>query len=125
MILRSPYMAVDFLKRSQYKQMVWRAGRAGIDTHGESILILQDKDKVMVKSNNRKHVHVVLCTDIRCLHVLTDSSNALFLSIFFYFQVKKLVSVPMEICKSNLMHDNGMGVLSLILSVIGLNVSTS
>uniref|UniRef100_A0A674A3K6 Helicase, POLQ like n=1 Tax=Salmo trutta TaxID=8032 RepID=A0A674A3K6_SALTR len=85
-ILRSPYMAVDFLKRSQYKQMVWRAGRAGIDTHGESILILQDKDKVMVK---------------------------------------KLVSVPMEICKSNLMHDNGMGVLSLILSVIGLNITNS
>ncbi|CAB1352929.1 unnamed protein product [Coregonus sp. 'balchen'] len=85
-ILRSPYMAVDFLKRSQYKQMVGRAGRAGIDTHGESILILQDKDKVMVK---------------------------------------KLVSAPIEICKSNLMHDNGKGILSLILSIIGLNITNS
>lgn len=85
-ILRSPYVAADFLKRSQYKQMVGRAGRAGIDTHGESILILQDKDKVLVK---------------------------------------KLVSAPMEICISNLMHSDGKGVLSLILSVIGLNITNS
>uniref|UniRef100_A0A674CBH2 Helicase, POLQ like n=1 Tax=Salmo trutta TaxID=8032 RepID=A0A674CBH2_SALTR len=83
-ILRSPYVAADFLKRSQYKQMVGRAGRAGIDTHGESILILQDKDKVL-----------------------------------------KLVSAPMEICISNLMHSDGKGVLSLILSVIGLNITNS
>ncbi|KAK6315773.1 hypothetical protein J4Q44_G00132970 [Coregonus suidteri] len=85
-ILRSPYVAADFLKRSQYKQMVGRAGRAGIDTHGESILILQDKDKVLVK---------------------------------------KLVCAPMEICKSNLMLNNGKGVLSLILSIIGLNITNS
>ncbi|KAJ8260914.1 hypothetical protein COCON_G00166370 [Conger conger] len=85
-ILRSPYVATDFLKRSQYKQMVGRAGRAGIDTSGESILILQEKDKLMAE---------------------------------------KLVSAPMEKCNSNLLHDNGRGIQSLILSLIGLSITTT
>ncbi|KAK1176190.1 helicase POLQ-like isoform X1 [Acipenser oxyrinchus oxyrinchus] len=83
-ILRSPYVATEFLKRNQYKQMVGRAGRAGIDTSGESILILQEKDKLLAK---------------------------------------ELVSRPLENCYSNLMHDNRKGLQSLILSLIGLNIS--
>ncbi|XP_034457397.1 helicase POLQ-like [Hippoglossus hippoglossus] len=85
-ILRSPYVAADFLKRSQYKQMVGRAGRAGIDTVGESILVLQDKDRTMAQT---------------------------------------LVCAPMENCRSHLLHDDGKGILSLILSLIGLNITTS
>ncbi|KAJ4921733.1 hypothetical protein JOQ06_011234, partial [Pogonophryne albipinna] len=81
-ILRSPYVAADFLKRSQYKQMVGRAGRAGIDSQGESILILQEKDRLTAKT---------------------------------------LVSAPMEKCFSNLLLDEGKGLRSLILSLIGLN----
>ncbi|XP_041915107.1 helicase POLQ-like isoform X1 [Alosa sapidissima] len=83
-ILRSPYIAMDFLRRSQYKQMVGRAGRAGIDSMGESILVLQEKDKIMAE---------------------------------------KLLSAPMEKCYSNLLYDGGKGLLSLILSLIGLNVA--
>uniref|UniRef100_A0A673C2J6 Helicase C-terminal domain-containing protein n=1 Tax=Sphaeramia orbicularis TaxID=375764 RepID=A0A673C2J6_9TELE len=86
-ILRSPYVATDFLKRSQYKQMVGRAGRAGIDTVGESILILQDKERTMVPA-------------------------------------KTLVCAPVENCYSNLLHDDGKGLLSLILSLIGLKQVT-
>ncbi|XP_046846451.1 helicase POLQ-like [Xenia sp. Carnegie-2017] len=44
-ILRSPYVGWNVMTRSQYKQMIGRAGRAGIDTSGESIMLVEEKDK--------------------------------------------------------------------------------
>ena len=45
-ILRSPYMGRNLLTNGQYKQMVGRAGRAGLDTIGESFLMLKNSARV-------------------------------------------------------------------------------
>lgn len=57
-ILRKPYIGKNLITRSQYKQMIGRAGRAGIDTSGESIMLIdkRDKDKVRV---NISHLTVI------------------------------------------------------------------
>ncbi|XP_043915230.1 helicase POLQ-like [Protopterus annectens] len=91
-ILRSPYVATDFLKRSQYKQMVGRAGRAGIDTAGESILILQEKDKVQVKDLVRKPLE-------NCYSNLLLNSCKGIQSLLLSLIGLKIVRSPEEICK--------------------------
>ncbi|XP_058834716.1 helicase POLQ-like [Topomyia yanbarensis] len=43
-IIRSPFIATNFMTLSRYKQMVGRAGRAGFGEQGDSILICAQKD---------------------------------------------------------------------------------
>ncbi|PSN35915.1 hypothetical protein C0J52_07170 [Blattella germanica] len=43
-ILRGPYVGRDFINLTRYKQMIGRAGRAGFDEAGESILMCKQND---------------------------------------------------------------------------------
>ena len=63
-ILRAPYVGTSFLTKSRYNQMIGRAGRAGIDSSGESIMVIQTKDKSKVS-------FVLLCVsthEVDCKH---------------------------------------------------------
>ncbi|ESO08460.1 hypothetical protein HELRODRAFT_74949, partial [Helobdella robusta] len=48
-ILRSPFIGRQMMTRTQYKQMIGRAGRAGFHSSGESILIAKQHDIKDVK----------------------------------------------------------------------------
>ncbi|XP_012579737.1 PREDICTED: helicase POLQ-like isoform X2 [Condylura cristata] len=77
-ILRAPYVAREFLKKNQYQQMIGRAGRAGMDSTGESILILQEKDKQQVlKLINRPLENCYSCL----VQEVTRGIQTLFLSL--------------------------------------------
>ncbi|XP_065212353.1 helicase POLQ-like [Planococcus citri] len=43
-IISSPYVGMDFLKLSTYKQMSGRAGRTGLTSAGESFLLCEERD---------------------------------------------------------------------------------
>ena len=72
-ILRSPNIGINVMSRSQYKQMIGRAGRAGIDTSGESIMLVEkkDKDKVLL----RPVYTCKFCRDFQCNFLLLIDVN--------------------------------------------------
>ena len=47
-IIRSPFMGRAQLTHSQYKQMAGRAGRAGLDTHGEAFVMVRPNQTRLV-----------------------------------------------------------------------------
>ncbi|XP_052845080.1 helicase POLQ-like [Drosophila gunungcola] len=83
-IIRAPYVGQEFMTLCKYKQMVGRAGRAGLGEAGESILIAQSKDNL---------------------------------------QVGQMLFSPMDKALSSMDQQEAVGLQSLILSVIGLNLA--
>ncbi|KAH8270007.1 hypothetical protein KR018_002133 [Drosophila ironensis] len=83
-IIRAPYVGQEFMTLCKYKQMVGRAGRAGLGEAGESILIAQSKDNL---------------------------------------QVGQMLFSPMDKALSSMDQQEAVGLQSLILSVVGLNLA--
>ncbi|CAH8873239.1 unnamed protein product [Trichobilharzia szidati] len=101
-IIRKPYIGSLFLSGTQYQQMVGRAGRAGLDTVGESITILQTNELI-------PFAHMLSSIP----QPLLDPKDV------------EVNNQSVGLCNSNLLYENRKGLRQLILSLIGLEVSTN
>ncbi len=84
-IIRSPYVARDFLSTQQYKQMIGRAGRAGFNVLGESVLMFNNIDRLKVYdlvSGCMKRCESSIEIDSKAIRILVLSLIGLNISVF-------------------------------------------
>ncbi|KAF0988947.1 hypothetical protein HZS_1631, partial [Henneguya salminicola] len=62
-IIKSPFIGIDELNNVNYRQMIGRAGRPGLSQSGESILMIENKDKKMLDK--------ILSADNMCMSALS------------------------------------------------------
>ena len=91
--------------------MAGRAGRAGIDSSGESILIVKETDK------KRVIMGVGWGSSFD-----TPQGNYIVSTLVFISQVVHLFSGQCDSCNSSLSYDDGKGLRALMLTVVGLKV---
>uniref|UniRef100_A0A2S2R232 Helicase POLQ-like n=1 Tax=Sipha flava TaxID=143950 RepID=A0A2S2R232_9HEMI len=76
-IITSPFVGRDFMKQSTYRQMVGRAGRAGLTESGDSVLLCQENDKEKIKillENGVEHIDSCLGTEENIVYSMILSS---------------------------------------------------
>jgi POLQ-like helicase len=99
-IIRSPYVGSQFLSKNQYKQMAGRAGRAGLSSAGESILI--------VPPSNRKKVMAMLTSGVgHCSSCLLGNNKRVLSSLILEGVALKLVQNEgqlLELMSQTLLH---------------------
>ena len=84
-VIRSPYVGRDFISTHQYKQMIGRAGRAGFNVLGESILMFQNMDRLKVYdliSGPMKRCESSIEFDSKAIRVLVLSLIGLNLALY-------------------------------------------
>ncbi|CAI4232302.1 unnamed protein product [Auanema sp. JU1783] len=89
-IIKSPHVGIEFIKKSQYLQMIGRSGRAGFDDEGDSITIVKPADE-------RKFRELLLSDIPSCNSPLLDQS---LLSAF----ILDIVTLNMADSKEELMN---------------------
>ena len=92
-IIRSPFMGRAQLTNAQYKQMVGRAGRAGLDTHGESFLLVKQHQTRLVPD-------IVTAPVEKCVSCLESASQGKLLASLILNSVHLgLVSSPSQVSR--------------------------
>ncbi|XP_050447937.1 helicase POLQ-like [Cataglyphis hispanica] len=111
-ILRSPYIGNQFLNLSRYKQMIGRAGRAGMGVLGESILICKKSEINKVKDLLTSQMDESLSS----LHIENDRGiNNLILSA---------IQLNMATTRSELHKLTAATLLNIQQNRIGINMKT-
>ncbi|CAH1392758.1 unnamed protein product [Nezara viridula] len=106
-IIRSPYVGKSFITLSQYRQMIGRAGRAGLESSGESFLICQPSD-------TEKVGHLLSSKMERCCSQLQNNDFSCF--------VMSLISLELMADKNSMIDVMKKSLLYMQSKLLGINI---